>query len=97
MNNLIHIENKNLLCILNDSGVILELTSKKENSSLVIPGDNLTGWKMISNVGPWREHPIYDTDNHAKVTASPTKVELFFDGLIGGNGLCRHKPCLRRR
>ena len=84
MRNPIRLENDDLLCLLSDSGVILELTNKKTNASLVAPGENLTGWKMISNVGRWREHPIFDVDNHAEVTASATEATLFFDGVQGG-------------
>ncbi|MCL2059202.1 MAG: DUF6259 domain-containing protein [Oscillospiraceae bacterium] len=83
MGNPIRIENSDLLCILNDSGIILELTNKKTNASLVAQGENLTGWKMVSSVGPWREHPIFDADNHADVTAEATRAVLRFGGLQG--------------
>ena len=85
MDGKIRLENEDLLCLIDDSGIILELTNKKTNSSLVAPGDKLTGWKMISSVGTWREHPIFDVENHAMITAEKSKAKLFFNGLQGGN------------
>ena len=87
MNNIIRLENQDLLCLLGDNGVIYELRNKKENASLITAGGNLTGWKMISDSGPWREHPIFDADNRAVAEAGPEKAVLRFDGLTGGEGL----------
>jgi hypothetical protein len=83
MNAPIILENDWLRCALDDSGVVRELVNKRTGSALVSEGDGLTGWKMISNVLTWREHPLFDTDNHARVTADAAKAVLVFDGVQG--------------
>ena len=81
--NLIRLENDDLICALNDSGVILELANKKTGTALVARGENLTGWKIVSSLGSWREHPVFEDGNHAKVEAGAEKAVLAFDGLNG--------------
>jgi len=80
---LIRIENEYITCLLNDSGVILELANRKTGTALVSQGENLTGWKIVSTLGSWREHPLFEAGNHAKIEAGPSKAVLTFGGLHG--------------
>ena len=83
MQNKAILENNNIYCLIDSTGVLLELIYKTTGASLIQCGKNMTGWKIITNLGRWREHPVFDVDNDGHIDCDGTTATIAFHSLCG--------------
>ena len=83
MSSVVILENKRLKCILDAHGIIHSLINKVTGASLIQDGEGASGWKMVSSLGRWREHPLFDTDNEGIIESDGTSAKIFFNGIVG--------------
>lgn len=76
------LENDQLKLVLNQNGQITGLSNKPTGTEF-IHTDQPTGWKLITSMGEWREHQIFDHDNTGQVWLMGDQAEVQFEGLIG--------------
>ena len=69
------LENSIIKAVITNKGQIISLYNKRTSIEM-IHTSNPTGWRIITSLGEWNEHPIFDdvnvgiiseTDNHAEV------------------------------
>jgi len=77
------LEDNSLRCVVDATGTLLELVYKETGASLMLQGAGLTGWKMITDLGRWREHPVFETDNEGEITSDGVTATIFFNGVKG--------------
>jgi hypothetical protein len=80
---IIALENDEIKLELTRNGQITSLYNKTTGTEF-IHTDKPTGWKVITSLGEWREHPIFDSINVGRVHLMGNQAEIQFDGLIGG-------------
>lgn len=81
-NNVAVLENEIVKMSITDSGSITSLCNKK-NGTEFIKTAHPTGWKLITTLGEWNEHPIFDHHNVGEISQTHNQVEVTFTNLIG--------------
>ncbi len=76
------LENDSLRVVVTDHGQISALSNKVTGTEF-LHSDRPTGWKIITSLGSWREHPVFDFMNAGRLLGSDDQAEIRFDGLIG--------------
>jgi hypothetical protein len=76
------IENEFLKLGIDSNGQITSLLNKQTGTELLAT-DTPTGWKLITSMGKWREHQIFDHENAGTIRRDGDRVEIRFEGLTG--------------
>src|SRR4030042_927853 len=76
------IENEFLKLGIDSNGRITSLVNKKTGTEF-LSGDAPTGWKLVTSLGRWREHQIFDRENNGTIKRDGDRVEIRFEGLTG--------------
>jgi Domain of unknown function (DUF6259) len=76
------LENNHLRLVLTNNGQITALSNKATGTEF-IHTDQPTGWKIITSLGQWREHQVFDSMNTGQVLMTENQAEIRFNGLIG--------------
>ena len=76
------LENEFIGLTFNANGQITSLENKITGTEF-LSGDAPSGWKLITSMGEWREHQIFDHDNTGTVTRNGDRAEIRFEGLTG--------------
>jgi len=79
---IIILENDELKLELTRNGQITGLYNKTTGTEF-LHTDKPTGWKVITSLGQWREHPISDFMNVGSVNLTGNEAQIRFDSLIG--------------
>lgn len=79
---------ENALCAvaLSDQGCITSIKNKRTGTEFVTARPAL-GWKAITTLGSWVEHPVFDRDNRGRIELAPGRVQTTFDELLGAEGV----------
>jgi len=76
------IENQFIKLELTSNGQITSLVNQKTGTEF-LSTDAPSGWKLITSMGEWREHQIFDHANAGKVRVEGDRAEIRFEGLTG--------------
>ncbi len=76
------LENSKIKLVVTNKGQIISLFNKTTNTELIHANDP-TGWRMITTLGEWNEHPVFDFENTGVISESDNHTEIWFEGLTG--------------
>ncbi|MBN2085760.1 MAG: hypothetical protein JW748_11110 [Anaerolineales bacterium] len=76
------LENEFLKLGIETNGCITSLVNKKSGTEF-LASDAPSGWKLITSMGEWREHQVFDHANAGKVTLEGDRAEIRFEELTG--------------
>jgi hypothetical protein len=79
------LENDLCAVTVTDRGRITSLRNKVTGTELVSFRPS-AGWKAITTLGCWGEHPVTDGENRGRLEPGPGKIEVVFDELCGAAG-----------
>jgi len=79
------LENARCAIAVDERGAITHLVNKTTGTDHVArPAP--PGWKVLTTLGRWTEHPIVPADNRGEISLTETEVVIRYDGLRGVEG-----------